>query len=83
MNRDSLMTEEIKGMIGKGVGEPVTLVVEASAVRKFIEAVEMLIEDSNFASRLGLNARRTVEEKFSLNRMIEEYSAFYRELSRR
>ena len=48
---------------------------------KFIEAVEMLLDDKNLASRLGVNARRTVEEKFSLNRMIEDYTTFYKELS--
>ena len=46
-------------------------------LEKFIEAVEMLIEDRNFASKLGANARRTVEEKFSLDRMIEEYTRFF------
>jgi glycosyltransferase involved in cell wall biosynthesis len=48
---------------------------------KFIEAVEMLIESKRFAFRLSINARKTVEEKFSLNRMIENYTAFYKELS--
>ena len=48
---------------------------------KFIETVEILIKDKNFASRLGASARRTVEAKFSLNRMIKNYTAFYRELS--
>lgn len=47
---------------------------------KLIEAVERLLEDRNFASRLGSNGRKTVVEKFSLNRMIEGYSKFYREL---
>jgi len=54
----------------------------SNTLDKFIEAVEMLLGDKNFASRLGANARRTVEEKFSLNRMIEDYFKFYRELSR-
>jgi len=48
----------------------------------FIEAVEMLIEDMNFASKLGVNARRTVVEKFSLNRMVKDYITFFRELSK-
>ena len=48
---------------------------------KFIEAVEMLIEDGKFASILAANARRTVEKNFSLDRMIQDYSKFYRELA--
>ena len=46
---------------------------------KFIESVEMLTEDGSFASRLGINARRTVVQNFSLDRMIKDYSEFYRE----
>lgn len=57
------------------------ILFHSNNIEKFIEAVEMLIEDRNFASRLGVNARRTVEEKFSLDRMIQDYSTFYRELA--
>ena len=48
---------------------------------EFVEAVEMLIEDRDFVSRLGANAKRTAEERFSLRRMIEDYARFYKELS--
>ena len=50
-------------------------------LEEFIESVEMLIADRDFASRLGVNAKRTVVEKFPLNRMIDEYAAFFRPLS--
>ena len=53
----------------------------SNSVEGFIEAVEMLLGDKCFAYRLGVNARRTVKETFSLYRMIEDYSAFYLELS--
>ena len=56
MNQDSLMTEEIRGMIGKSVGEPVTCAVETSAIRRFIGAVEdfnpLWVDDSR-ARRAG------------------------------
>lgn len=48
---------------------------------KFIEAIVTLTTDADFAGRLGSNAKRTVEEKFSLNRMIKKYANFYNELS--
>ena len=48
---------------------------------EFIETIETLTTDTAFASRLGANAKRTVEEKFSLDRMIKEYATFYNELS--
>jgi glycosyltransferase involved in cell wall biosynthesis len=53
----------------------------SNKLEKFTGAVEMLLDDKNFASKLGANARRTVEKKFSLNRMIEEYTEFYQNLS--
>ena len=49
---------------------------------KFIEAVEMLLENKSYASRLGINARKTVVREFSLDRMIKDYSVFYRALLR-
>ena len=48
---------------------------------EFIEAVKMLINNRDFASKLGANAKRTAEERFSLSRMIEDYTKFYNELS--
>ena len=48
---------------------------------KFIEAIVTLTTDENFADRLGYNAKQTIEEKFSLNRMIRKYATFYNELS--
>ena len=50
-------------------------------LEKFIEAIVTLTTDADLAGRLGSNAKRTVEEKFSLNRMIEKYATFYDELS--
>jgi hypothetical protein len=41
----------------------------------------MLITDTGFAGRLGSNAKRTVAEKFSLDKMIRGYASFYSELS--
>jgi glycosyltransferase involved in cell wall biosynthesis len=48
---------------------------------KFIEAVEMLTTNPDFANRLASNAKRTVEENFSLPRMIKKYVTLYNELS--
>jgi L-malate glycosyltransferase len=50
-------------------------------VGRFIEAIERLKTDTAFARRLRSNAKRTVEENFSLNRMIKEYTSYYTELS--
>ena len=47
---------------------------------KFIEAIETLITDTAFAGRLGSNAKKIVEERFSLERMIKEYATFYNKL---
>ena len=47
---------------------------------KFIEAIETLTTDTDFSRRLGFNAKRTVEERFSLDRMINKYITFYNKL---
>jgi len=47
---------------------------------RFIVAVELVINDRRFGSRLGRRARRTVKKNFSLNSMIENYANFYRNL---
>ena len=49
---------------------------------KFIEAIASLTTNADLARRLGSNAKRTVEKKFSLDKMIEKYATFYYELSR-
>lgn len=46
----------------------------------FVESVGMLIEDSELRTEFAANARKTVEEKFSLQRMIEEYVVLYNSL---
>ena len=48
---------------------------------KFIECVEMLLNDKELAGRLGAEGRKTVEKKFSLHRMIDDYVAFYRDMA--
>jgi len=50
-------------------------------IGKFIEAIEMLTTDTSFAGELGINAKQTVAEKFSLDTMIKKYANFYSELS--
>ena len=53
----------------------------ANDMEKFIQAVEKLIDHNNLAQKLAANARRTVEERFSLNRMINNYLFLYEKLS--
>ena len=48
---------------------------------KFIESIKMLTTDADLATKLGSNAKKTVAEKFSLDKMIEKYATFYSKLS--
>lgn len=48
--------------------------------RNFIRHLEELINDRTLANKLGHRARRSVEEKFSMDRMINEYTAFFKQL---
>jgi glycosyltransferase involved in cell wall biosynthesis len=44
----------------------------------FAEAVLRLLEDPALAARLGTAARRTIEERFTARRMVENTLALYR-----
>jgi glycosyltransferase involved in cell wall biosynthesis len=48
---------------------------------KFIESIKMLTTDTKFSTQLGSNAKKTVAEKFSLDKMIKKYATFYSKLS--
>jgi len=48
---------------------------------KFIDEMETLLEDKAFAAEIAANGRKTVEDKYSLRRMITDYRGFYKELT--
>jgi len=48
---------------------------------EFIASIIMLTTDTDFATKLGSNAKKTVTEKFPLDRMIKKYATFYSKLS--
>ena len=48
---------------------------------KFVQAVEDLIGDNSLAPKLGARAKKTIENRFSLNRMIDNYLLVYEKLS--
>ena len=50
-------------------------------IRAFIRHLEELINNRTLANELGRRARKTVEEKFSMDRMIKEYTAFFKQFS--
>jgi glycosyltransferase involved in cell wall biosynthesis len=69
-----------------GCGEIIThmkngILYPSNDLGKFIEAVERLKTEPDFANRLGSNAKRSIKENLSLDRMIKEYTIFYYDLS--
>ena len=44
--------------------------------------IKRILNDSILAQSLGREARRTVQEKFSMNRVAGEYAKLYKELVR-
>ena len=58
------------------------LLYPSNNLKKFITSLETLIENRDFASKLAANGRKTIEKKFSLERMTADYFDFYKELSR-
>jgi glycosyltransferase involved in cell wall biosynthesis len=47
--------------------------------KKLLEGIQLLIANQALRKRLGLNAIRTIEEKFSEDRMLDNLDAFFRE----
>jgi len=48
---------------------------------KFIDSLDILIQNKPFAVRIAANGRKKIEEDFTLERMIADYVDFYKELS--
>ncbi len=56
------------------------LLVEPEDPEVLAQAIKRLLDDPEFARRLGREARSTVEEKYSLQLVAERYIKLYREL---
>jgi glycosyltransferase involved in cell wall biosynthesis len=54
--------------------------VAASALDDWVRAVHRLLVDSNERARLGTAGRRTVESRFTIDRMTDSYLALYRDV---
>ena len=50
-------------------------------IEKFIDSVDILIQNKPFAVKIAANGRKRVEQDFSLERMIGNYIDFYKDLS--
>jgi glycosyltransferase involved in cell wall biosynthesis len=48
--------------------------------KEWIEKISLLIENQDLRNKIGLEARKTVEEKYSVNSQKEKYLALFREL---
>lgn len=54
------------------------LLVPPSSASALAEAILMVLSDDSLACRLGLNARKTVTERYSLEAMIDSYARLYK-----
>ena len=50
-------------------------------MEKFIDSVDILIQNKSYAVKIAANGRKRVEQHFSLERMIADYIDFYKDLS--
>ncbi len=56
------------------------LLVPADYLSKFVEALNILINDSQLRQKLGRQAQKDVYQNFNLGRMLNEYHEFYQQL---
>jgi glycosyltransferase involved in cell wall biosynthesis len=55
------------------------LLVPCGDEKKMVDGIRLLITNQALRMRLGLNAVKTVKEKFSEDRMLDNLDAFFRE----
>ena len=58
------------------------LVVERGSAETLANALQRLLEDEEFRSKLGNNARRRFEENYTVDKMIRSYEEAYVQLAR-
>ena len=56
------------------------ILVKAGAPSEIVAAIRLLVEDKSLAGRIGRNARKTVEERFSAQAMANQTITVYRSL---
>lgn len=56
------------------------ILVEPKNSRQIAQAISSLIKDQGYAHRLGRNARKTIEKKYSLSKIGKEYIQLYSQL---
>ena len=52
-------------------------IVESDNTQQLADTMQSLVEDEEARHRMGAGAKKTFDEKFDLNRMIEKYKALY------
>jgi glycosyltransferase involved in cell wall biosynthesis len=82
--------EQVKGWGGAGfltttynthdVAEATGILVEAGNAHLFARAMEMLMHDENIRLQLGTNAARDAKQRFSLEKMVQNYLDWYKEI---
>jgi glycosyltransferase involved in cell wall biosynthesis len=56
------------------------LLVDLENPEQLSKAVERLLSDRSFADRLGVQARKTIEERYSMDQVVEHYQTLYSDL---
>ena len=57
------------------------LIVESEKLDDLGKAISQILKDDNLAESLGLEARKTIVERFSINKVAEDYLRLYDELT--
>jgi glycosyltransferase involved in cell wall biosynthesis len=75
----STAVDQVSELVQDGVNG---ILIPPGDVQALCEAIERLATDPALCQQLGEAARRTIEERFSLQRAAEQYAAVYHELLR-
>lgn len=58
------------------------ILVDAENAGQLADAIKKVLQDKNFAQKLGNKARKTVVEKFSMETIAENYISLYEEINK-
>lgn len=77
---EQIVTVDLASLRAGSIGDATGVLVDQAASRDMAEAASLLLGDADLRARLGRQAAASVQERFSLDRQVDSYLSWYREL---
>lgn len=77
-----VISTDVPGGIPDVINGSVGALIQRGDVDALTSELLKLVTDKDYSLQVGMNARRTVEDRYTLDSMVDELTAIYKELSR-